>query len=156
MQPDAHTLWKIYALLQQMGASSSYTGFFHTAYAVFLTIGEPRRLLLVTKWLYPDVAEYFHTSWSAWNAISAQLSTWSGNHIRSSCPGSQDVRWRNGRPVLNLFLFWQNIWRMSFQANNLVFTVLVNRQDTVTKICACSYSSAQKNNRASCIYNFLH
>ena len=65
MQPDAHTLWKIYALLQQMGASSSYTGFFHTAYAVFLTIGEPRRLLLVTKWLYPDVAEYFHTSWAA-------------------------------------------------------------------------------------------
>ena len=61
MQPDAHTLWKIYALLQQMGASSSYTGFFHTAYAVFLTIGEPRRLLLVTKWLYPDVAEDFHT-----------------------------------------------------------------------------------------------
>lgn len=65
MQPDVHTLWKIYALLQQMGATSSYTGFFHTAYAVLLTVKEPRRLLLVTKWLYPDVADYFHTSWYA-------------------------------------------------------------------------------------------
>lgn len=65
MQPDSRTLRKIYTLLQQLGATSSYTGFFHTAYAVLLAMGEPRRLLLVTKWLYPDVAAYYRTSWYA-------------------------------------------------------------------------------------------
>ncbi len=65
MRPDTHTLRKIYILLQQLGVTSSYTGFFHTAYAILLTIGEPRRLLLVTKWLYPDVAAYYRTSWYA-------------------------------------------------------------------------------------------
>ena len=103
MQPDAHTLWKIYALLQQMGASSSYTGFFHTAYAVFLIIGEPRRLLLVTKWLYPDVAEYFHTSWSAvernirtvvdlvWKSHPEQLSRIAGYPLEKRPSSSQFI-----------------------------------------------------------------
>ena len=65
MQPDARLLLGAYRLLQRMGANSSYTGFFHTAYAVQLAVTEPRRLLLVTKWLYPDVASYYRTSWQA-------------------------------------------------------------------------------------------
>ena len=33
------------------------------AYAVYLCMIEPERLLLVTKWLYPDVAKQYKTSW---------------------------------------------------------------------------------------------
>lgn len=47
----------IYDLLYRLGVTANYTGFFHTAYAVSLCIGRPDRLLLVTKWLYPEVAK---------------------------------------------------------------------------------------------------
>ena len=43
-------------LLYQLGISANYKGFLHTAYAVSLCVEQQDRLLLVTKWLYPDVA----------------------------------------------------------------------------------------------------
>ena len=46
----------IYDLLYRLGARGNYTGFFQTAYAVYLAVQQPERLLLVTKWLYPAVA----------------------------------------------------------------------------------------------------
>ena len=42
-------------LLYQLGISANYKGFLHTAYAVSLCVEQQDRLLLVTKWLYPDV-----------------------------------------------------------------------------------------------------
>lgn len=56
---------QIYDLLYSLGADAGYAGFFHTSYAVYLVIQQPERLLLVTKWLYPDVARHYHTSWYA-------------------------------------------------------------------------------------------
>ena len=47
----------IYDLLYRLGATANYTGFFHMAYAVWLCVEQPDRLLLVTKWLYPEVAK---------------------------------------------------------------------------------------------------
>ncbi len=55
----------IYDLLYRLGVTANYTGFFHTAYAVSLCIGQPDRLLLVTKWLYPEVAKQYSTNWKA-------------------------------------------------------------------------------------------
>lgn len=55
----------IYSMLYSLGASANYTGFFHTSYAVMLAVQDPQRLLLVTKWLYPDVARHYKTSWKA-------------------------------------------------------------------------------------------
>ena len=52
----------IYDLLYRLGVTANYTGFFHTAYAVSLCIGRPDRLLLVTKWLYPEVAKQYLTN----------------------------------------------------------------------------------------------
>ena len=48
---------KVYDLLYRLGATANYTGFFHMAYAVWLCVEQPDRLLLVTKWLYPEVAK---------------------------------------------------------------------------------------------------
>lgn len=54
---------EIYALLHQLGLSANSTGFFHTTYAIYLTARQPDRLRLVTKWLYPEVAEHYATTW---------------------------------------------------------------------------------------------
>lgn len=76
---------KIYELLYNLGVTANYTGFFHMAYAVSLCLEQPDRLLLVTKWLYPEVAKQYGTNWKAveWNIRTA------------SC-----IIWRKGRPLL--------------------------------------------------------
>lgn len=56
---------KVYDLLYHLGVTANYTGFFHTAYAVSLCAEQPDRLLLVTKWLYPEVAKQYGTNWKA-------------------------------------------------------------------------------------------
>lgn len=35
------------------------TAFFYTSYAVYLSVRQPERLLLATKWLYPEVAAHY-------------------------------------------------------------------------------------------------
>lgn len=65
MPPDKAAIAKIHRLLHQLGLVTNYTGFFHTAYAIHLAMEEPRRLILVTKWLYPEVAQHYRTSWHA-------------------------------------------------------------------------------------------
>lgn len=54
-----------YDLLYRLGVTANYTGFFHTASAVALCVEEPNRLLLITKWVYPDVARQYKTNWKA-------------------------------------------------------------------------------------------
>lgn len=56
---------QIYSVLHQLGASSDTNGYFFTAYAVHLAVGQPERLMLVTKWLYPEVARHYDTTWMA-------------------------------------------------------------------------------------------
>ena len=57
--PDAAA---VYDLLYRLGITANYTGFFHSAYAVCLVLEQPERLLLVTKWLYPEVARHYATT----------------------------------------------------------------------------------------------
>ena len=52
-------------LLHRLGVTANYTGFFQTALAVHLCVEQPERLLLVTKWVYPDVARQYKTNWKA-------------------------------------------------------------------------------------------
>lgn len=52
-------------LLNRLGVTANYTGFFQMAYALGLCAGRQDKLLLVTKQVYPDVARQFHTSWQA-------------------------------------------------------------------------------------------
>lgn len=53
----------MYELLHSLGVTANYIGFFHSAFAVCLALQNPNRLLLVTKWLYPEVAKHYSTSW---------------------------------------------------------------------------------------------
>lgn len=52
----------IFCLLRSLGVTINYTGFFYTTYAVRLVVEEPWRLRLVTKQLYPLVAENYSTT----------------------------------------------------------------------------------------------
>ena len=55
----------VYDLLYRLGVTANYTGFFQTASAVQLCMGQPERLLLVTKWVYPEVARQYNANWKA-------------------------------------------------------------------------------------------
>ena len=50
-------------LMHRLGITANYTGYFHTSHAIMLSAKEPERLLLITKWIYPDVAKHYHTTW---------------------------------------------------------------------------------------------
>lgn len=76
---------KIYDLLYRLGVTANYTGFFHTACAVSLCVEKPDKLLLVTKWLYPEVAKQYNTNWKA---VERNIRT-------VSC-----IIWRENRPLL--------------------------------------------------------
>jgi len=56
---EAEGYAEIYSALYRLGVTANYTGFFYAAHAVFLAQRQPERLLLVTKWLYPDVAAHY-------------------------------------------------------------------------------------------------
>ncbi|MDO4813003.1 MAG: sporulation initiation factor Spo0A C-terminal domain-containing protein [Eubacteriales bacterium] len=55
-------LTEIYSELRALGVTANYIGFFQVSYAVFLALERPDSLLLVTKWLYPDVAKQYRTT----------------------------------------------------------------------------------------------
>ena len=65
LHEKSDSLVQIYDTLYRLGATANYIGFFHTSYAAWLCVNEPERLQLVTKWLYPDVAEHYKTNWKA-------------------------------------------------------------------------------------------
>lgn len=76
---------RIYQLLSQLGVTPNYVGFFHLASAVQLCADHPERPQLVTKWIYPLVAQQYGTTW---NAVERNIRT-VGNVI-----------WKQNRPML--------------------------------------------------------
>lgn len=60
---DTELMTAAYHLLHRLGITANYDGYFYTAYAVMIAEKQPDRLLLVTKWLYPDVAKQYGTTW---------------------------------------------------------------------------------------------
>lgn len=76
---------KTYEQLLLLGVSARYVGCRYAACAVKLCTETPDRLLLVTKWLYPDVARRFQTNWTA---VERDLRTVSR------------TAWKHNRPLL--------------------------------------------------------
>ena len=91
---NSHELADIYDLLRQLGAAADNTMFFYTAYAIHLAVRQPQKLTYITKWLYPEVARHYHTTWQAvergiryeigtiWDANSQMLSTLAGGSLK--------------------------------------------------------------------------
>lgn len=72
-------------LLSRLGVTANYTGFFHTAYAIALCLERQERLMLATKWLYPEVAKQYDTNWKA---------------VERNIRMTVSRIWENNRPVL--------------------------------------------------------
>lgn len=83
--PQIVDIVQIYDLLYRLGVTANYTGFFHASYAVYLAVQQQDRLLLVTKWLYPEVARHYKTSW---NCVERNIRTVSS------------IAWQMNRPLL--------------------------------------------------------
>lgn len=75
----------IYNLLYRLGITANYTGFFYASFAAYLVLQQPERLLFVTKWLYPEVAKHYGTTW---NCVERNIRTIS------------DIAWNNNRTLL--------------------------------------------------------
>lgn len=52
------TLW-------DLSIPPTYLGAHYLAYAELLVLEDRDRLVMVTKWLYPEIAAHYHTSWKA-------------------------------------------------------------------------------------------
>ena len=73
-----------YDLLHQLGVSANYKGFFISAYAVTLCM-QQKCLLLVTKWLCPEVARHYGTNWRAVERNTRTVSA---------------IAWKRNRPLV--------------------------------------------------------
>ncbi len=75
------SLSEVRELMERLGITPNYKGFYYATYAVGLAAEKPERLLLVTKWLYPEVARHYETTV---NAVERDIRTivgiiWSEN-----------------------------------------------------------------------------
>lgn len=51
-------------IVQKLGIHSIYCGYFYVIYATELATKDDKYLLSITKWLYPEIAAHFNTSYS--------------------------------------------------------------------------------------------
>ncbi len=52
-------------LLRRLGVTPEYHGFDYFLYALEICRSDPEARQLVTKWLYPDIAKRYGTTWGA-------------------------------------------------------------------------------------------
>ena len=81
-------LERIYDLLCTLGVRPDHTYFFYTSYALYLSVENPDRLHLVSKWLYPDVAAHYGTDWRVVERnirITIQY-VWKAGVLQTMCP----------------------------------------------------------------------
>lgn len=83
---------EIYNLLYRLGLTANYTGFFYLSYAIALCLERPDRMLLVTKWLYPEVARQYQTNWKA---VERNIRTAGGLIWRRSKDALEDLAGRS-------------------------------------------------------------
>lgn len=67
-----YTLEEICLLLLKLGVSTRFRGFYPAAFSVLICVQHPDRILLISKWVYPDVARQCHSS--AW-AVERNIRT---------------------------------------------------------------------------------
>ena len=88
--------------LIKLGLTANYTGFYPAAYAIVLSLRDPTILQCVTKLVYPNVAQVFHTSAKcvernirtltkrAWQNNSDMLNKIAG-HTLSKAPSNSEM-----------------------------------------------------------------
>ena len=90
-------------LMERLGITLNYKGFYYAVYAVRLAAEKPERLLLVTKWLYPEVARHYETTV---NAVERDIRTVVGIIWRENRKALEEIfRCRiTAKPTVSQFL----------------------------------------------------
>ena len=85
-EDQQQTLNEIYKLLLSLGISAKYRGYYHAAYSVLLCVQQPERIYFITKYVYPAVAQHYHTNWRSVerNIRSINALCWA-NHAELLC-----------------------------------------------------------------------
>lgn len=52
----------VYGALRELGGSERTVGYYYAAYGIQLALEQPQRMMLVTKWLQPDIAKKYETT----------------------------------------------------------------------------------------------
>lgn len=113
---------RIRHLLYSLGVTANYTGFSYTVSAVELTAQDYDRLLMVTKWLYPEVASQFHTTMSC---VERNIRTVAGGlpgcATRSSWSAWPAAGWTASPPLRGSSPFWLRICGSTACPRDLTF-----------------------------------
>lgn len=115
LREDIPDITEVYDLLYRLGITGNYMGFFQTAYAVYLAVRQPERLILVTKWLYPEVAKHYKTTWTS---VERNIRTVAGIAWNSNRSYLEHLARKplNCRPAPSCFL---SILTMHFQCDSI-------------------------------------
>ena len=62
---EDNRLTVIRKVLWDMNIPPTYLGAHYLAYAELLVLEDQNRLTMVTKWLYPEIASHYQTSWKS-------------------------------------------------------------------------------------------
>ena len=55
----------VYGALRKLGGSERTVGYYYAAYGIQLALEQPQRMVLITKWLQPDIAKKYETTSAA-------------------------------------------------------------------------------------------
>ena len=55
----------VYGAIRKLGGNERTVGYYYAAYGIQLALEQPQRMVLVTKWLQPDIAKKYETTSAA-------------------------------------------------------------------------------------------
>ena len=55
----------VYGAIRKLGGSERTVGYYYAAYGIQLALEQPQRMMLITKWLQPDIARKYKTTSAA-------------------------------------------------------------------------------------------
>ena len=56
---------RVYGAIRKLGGSERTVGYYYAAYGIQLALEQPQRMMLITKWLQPDIARKYKTTSAA-------------------------------------------------------------------------------------------
>ena len=94
-------------LLRLLGVSGKLSGFYFAVYMLEQVQEKPEYVLLITKRLYKQTAQQFHTTSGCVDETYAPLCKPAGGSRITACLiGSQDIRCRSRRQIRSSLICW--------------------------------------------------
>lgn len=108
----------VYGAIRKLGGSERTVGYYYAAYGIQLALEQPQRMMLITKWLQPDIAKKYDTTPAA---VERGIRLLISHMEKAQTPAWQELFPDGGRPTVSeLFpVMVDFIRRHSITANQL-------------------------------------